>query len=292
MNLVLGATGYVGSHLAPALPAAETILHCRSERSLAQIPPGYKFVVEDLALTRKGVAALNPATVYLLARPLPIAPDALLDFAENVQWLLQEWVERGCLKRIVFFSSQLVYATPTSREPLTIASPTGPQSPYDFHKLEMESFLGVLAHYDALRSVEILRLPLVAGRPCTPAQSELQFLFKWQAAYRNGLRWKFPGNDPRENEWGNSWVHIDDLAALLVRDPLVSAVDAHAVKYRIVQPVSGDFTYRELHEYFLAHGAGAVASRGELTLPRTSFFLRDNAGVRPRQLAEAFGAAT
>jgi nucleoside-diphosphate-sugar epimerase len=285
MNLVLGATGYVGGYLARALESADTILHCRSNHSLARLPDGYRFVVEDLALTRKVLAGLNPETAYILARPLTDDAAVWLDFAENLQWLLQEWVERGCLKRIAFFSSQLVYATPRDRQPLTIDAPTRPQSLYDFHKLQIEACLGVLSSYPTLRSVEIFRLPLVGGRPCPPGQIDFQYLFKWEAAYRRGLRWHFAGTDPQERDWGNSWVHMDDLVDTLVHEK--SGADS---KYHVIQPVSGHFTYQQLHRYFLSRGDFAEGE-GELALPKTSFFLQDNAGLRDRSVESAFGAA-
>jgi hypothetical protein len=37
-----------------------------------------------------------------------------LDFGQNVQWLLQEWADRGCLRRVVFASTQLFMRRPST----------------------------------------------------------------------------------------------------------------------------------------------------------------------------------
>ena len=87
----------------------------------------------------------------------------LLDFAQNIQWLLQEWSDRGCLRRVIFASTQLVYATPQNDTPIPIHSPLAPETAYDCHKAEMEFYLSLLAHHKSGVAVDILRLPLLAG---------------------------------------------------------------------------------------------------------------------------------
>jgi nucleoside-diphosphate-sugar epimerase len=282
MELILGANGYVGTHLAWSRRGHECLLHSASEPNEACARTGLPFIRENLIETRARTADLNPETVWLLARPVTMEANVFLDFAQNVQWLLQEWADRGCLRRVVFASTQLVYATPPDARPIPVRSPLGPQTPYDCHKAEMEFFLALLAHHPSLQSVEVHRLPLVAGCEPRPQSRHLQFLFRWRQDYANGTRWVFDTGDPMEDLWGNSWVHMDDLVRVLVEPP-----PSEAEKFHLRQPVSGHLTYRQLDEFFTTRCA-APPARARMHLPRNCFFLEDNAGLAPRGVEEVY----
>ncbi len=211
MELIIGANGYIGRHLAWSKRGRDCTLHSASPPNEFCTRSRLPFVRENLVDSRSQLGALNPSTVYLLARPVTMDPNVLLDFAQNAQWLLQEWADRGCLRRVVFASTQLVYATPPDATPIPVLSPLRPETPYDCHKAEMEFFLSLLAHHKSIANIDIHRLPLVAGRPAGGEGTRMQFLFYWRQAYQSGTRWVFDTGDPMQDAWGNSWVHMDDV---------------------------------------------------------------------------------
>ncbi len=281
-ELILGANGFLGQHLASARRGHDCVLHSRSPANRICRDTGLPFRAgRPGRFAASGAARLEPETVYLLARPETQDAGVLLDFAQNVQWLLQEWADRRSLRRVVFASTQLVYATPPDDTPLPIASPLGPETPYDCHKAEMEFYLSLLAHHPCGVKVEILRLPLLAGLAPTPKQAQEQYLYQWRSDYQAGRRWSFPPDDPRHKTWGNSWVHTADVVNLMT-----TPFDG-AARFRIVQPVSGHLSYLALDAFFRAQYAlpPQVAS---LHLPKTSFYLQDNANTRERPIADAF----
>lgn len=282
MELIIGANGYIGRHLAWSRRGRDCTLHSASPANADCARTGLPFVQEDLVQGRAQLSALNPETVFLLARPVTMDPGVLLDFAQNVQWLLQEWADRGCLRRVVFASTQLVYATPPDATPIPVLSPLGPQTPYDCHKAEMEFFLALLSHHPSIRNVDVHRLPLVAGRPPGDETRNAQFLFYWRRCYLTGMRWVFDMGDPMQDSWGNSWVHMDDVVRVMGGEP-----GDGVEKYRVRQPVSGHFAYRELDQYFTSNYPLPPA-RERLHLSHNCFFLRDNTGIEPRPLEDAF----
>ena len=181
---------------------------------------GLPFVQENLVESRAQLSALNPETVFLLARPVTMDPGVLLDFAQNVQWLLQEWADRGCLRRVVFASTQLVYATPPDARPIPVLSPLRPETAYDCHKAEMEFFLSLLSHHPSLRNIDVHRLPLVAGERLPAMRDETcNFCFYWRRSYLTGARWVFDTGEPMPDSWGNSWVHMDDVVRVMGEEP-------------------------------------------------------------------------
>ena len=62
---------------------------------------------------------------------------------------------------------------------------------------------------------------------------------------------------------------------------------ADAPRFRIVQPVSGHLTYVALDAFFRARYA-LPPMRETMHLPKTAFYLQDNAHSPPRTIAEAF----
>jgi nucleoside-diphosphate-sugar epimerase len=280
MELIVGANGYIGQHLAWAKRGTDCLLHSASPPAAGCISTGLPFVQEDLSLTRSRLSMLNPEIVYLLARPVSKNPTPFLDFSENVQWLLLEWSDRGCLKMVIFASTQLVYATPANSTPISVLSPLCPETPYECHKAEMEFFLALLAHHASIKRIDVYRLPLVAGRRGLSGSDDGQFLTTWKRAYLQGYRWFFPPEDEGREAWGNSWVHMDDLVRLLCPHGIEDVG-----KYFIRQPVSGHFTYRQLDEFFTSHYT-LPPQCGRLHLPKTAFFLQDTMNIAPRPIDE------
>ncbi len=281
VELILGANGFLGQCLAQARQGRDCVLHSRTPASAACRETGLRFVQEDLVESRKALMGFDPETVYLLARPVTQEAGVLLDFAQNVQWLLQEWADRRCLKRVVFASTQLVYATPANDTPLPINSPLGPETPYDCHKAEMEFYLSLLAHHPCGVRAEIYRLPLLAGHAPTADQSHQQYFYQWKAEYQAGYCWKFPTDEPAHAKWGNSWVHTGDVVDLMVTPR------EGAGRYHVVQPVSGHASYLALDAFFRQRYK-LPPERGAMHLARTMFYLQDNAGCKPRGLEEAY----
>jgi nucleoside-diphosphate-sugar epimerase len=280
-ELIVGANGYLGQYLAASRRGAQCILHSAASPTPACAATGLPFVREDLGQSWELLGRLNPATVYLLARPVTQKADVLLRFGHNVQAMLQEWADRGCLKRVVFASTQLVYATPPDDKPIDVDFPLAPETPYDLHKTAMEFHLQLLARHPAQPRVEIYRLPLLAGRRPAGAQPRPQFIYSWRDAYARGDSWPFPNASADAIRWGTSWVHVDDVVQRMTREapPGKGPCD-------LVQPVSGSFTYWDMHQH-LCRQFGSARSAQSLHLPRTCFFLKDNACLPPRGLAEA-----
>ena len=280
-ELIVGANGYLGQYLASARRRAKCILHSASSPAPLCAATGLPFVREDLCQSWELLGRLNPSTVYLLARPVTQQADVLLKFGQNVQAMLQEWADRGCLKRVVFASTQLVYATPPDDTPVDVDFPLAPETPYDFHKVAMEFHLQLLARHPAQIQVEIYRLPLLAGRTPRGSTPQQQFIYAWRDAYARGDSWSFPDTPPEAKRWGTSWVHVDDVVDLMQRGTPVGQGPCH-----LVQPVSGSFTYWEMHQH-LCQRFSSPRTAHSLHLPRTCFFLKDNANLPTRPLEQA-----
>ncbi len=270
-----------GNILRLARRGCDCMLHSRTPASPICRETGLAFTQEDLVESRRALAEITPQTVYLFARPVSQEAGVLLDFAQNIQWLLQEWADRGNLRRIVFASTQLVYATPQDDTPLPVNSLLFLKTPYDCHKAEMEFYLSLLAHHPSGVKAEILRLPLLAGRLPAPDQLAHRFLFQWRADYLAGRRWEFPANNPKHKTWGNSWVHVDDLVQFMI------ARQDSRKRLEILQPVTGHLRYVEMDAFFRARYS-PPPMKEPLHLPKTCFYLQDNANMPRRPIEDAF----
>ena len=281
MHLILGANGYLGQHLAWRMRNDDCVLHSFSGPSERCRLTGLPFLQEDLIRGCCELEKLTPSRVYLFARPVSDEAWVHMRFLNNLERLLRLWADAGCLEEIVFTSTQLVYQTPDGSTPLKIDAPLGPQTPYDCHKLQLEGFLRLLSHHPSIRSIHVYRLPLVAGLPCSSEQEAMQFLFHWRSAYRLGFRWSFP-EELEVRAWGNSWVHMEDLYEIMgekLRDSPST--------FNLWHPCSGHVSYWDLHEQFV-RCFGEVETSGGIHLPRTSFYLEDNTGIRPKSLNEIY----
>lgn len=276
-NFVLGANSYIGQHLAMSLVHFNTVLHTRNAPNHLIKQLQRPVIQEDLQLGFSECAKYVPETVYIVARPQSDEEKAFSDFNQNVMTLLRRWQEIGSIQRIVFLSTQLVYSTPQTPEPILPSAMLGPETAYDRTRLHMESFLASLAITGKLRSVEVYRLPLVSGGILLAHQRAAQYMSFWQDAYRLGWRWPVTKQTP---DWGTSWVHVAHLAAHLAAVPKTG--------YGVYHPVSGNFTYRRLHEFLLIKNPAKQVRDKPLHLNKTYFFLKDTVGMPPLSIEDAY----
>lgn len=284
-HLILGANSYLGQHVAHALRGTDSVAHVRHRPNVLVAKTQLPIVEEDLILGYSECAEYDPKTVYIIARPAAgkLGHDATaqdyIDFTQSLRELLQTWSETGQLERVVFMSTQLVYATPPNATPVGIEAPLKPSTLYEWGKVEMEAWLAMLALNKPKMSVEIYRLPLLGGGAVFSRQCEEQYLHSWRLRYTEGYSWKITAETPN---WGNSWVHVTDLAEHLVKPKSQEGFSVH-------QPVSGHVVYTELHEYFKRK----FKVRGDvaLYLPNTFFFLKDTENMPTRKLEEIYGEA-
>ena len=76
-------------------------------------------------LTRAGRTAAQTLAGLWIARQRRVG-DLDLRFSDGLKRLVDLYVRRFHLKEVVFFSTQLVYATPATGEPLTSRTPVAP----------------------------------------------------------------------------------------------------------------------------------------------------------------------
>jgi nucleoside-diphosphate-sugar epimerase len=277
---VLGASGYLGRRLAATLDDRACTLHSWSSPDAGAEP--HAWIREDLVHGHAALDVLEPSTVYLLARPATQDAAVLASFTSHVRSLLGTWIARSHLTRIVFASTQLVYATPADQRPVPVGSPLGPETPYDRHKAELEAHLAALAREPGGPRVEVYRLPLLAGvAPASEEHRRRQLLLQWREEYLRGRCFAWPTGRDRDVTWGNSWVHADDVAALM------ASPRPGAERWVVVQPVSGHASLVDLDAHFRERYHVAPV-RADLPVPATAFYLEDNAGCLARPLADAF----
>ena len=228
-ELVLGCNSYIGQNLALAIDPKRVILSSGSPRHGPSTVIDAPFIRADLARSPQPLAAVSPRVVYVVARPIgEFACQAT--FATHLKTLLHSWVTLG-LERIVFLSTQLVYATPRDATPLATTAPTEPVETYEYFKTEIENFLRYLT---APRlSAEVFRLPLVYGGVLRTEQRRNQLVYAWVDQLVAGDCWRFLTDADRT--FGNSWVLMDDLVA--------SLLTSRPPGFHLRQPVSGQFTY-------------------------------------------------
>lgn len=168
--LVTGASGFVGSHLVPALVdrGHDVVATVRREGSA---PPGAaESVVGAIDGETEWGAALDgiDAVVHLAARVHVMRDDAsdpLTEFRRvntaGTSRLLDAALERG-VKRFVFLSTIKVNGEKTTDHPFDAHSPRRPVDPYAQSKAEAEALLLQAADRGGI-DVVIVRTPLVYG---------------------------------------------------------------------------------------------------------------------------------
>lgn len=265
-TLVLGCNGYLGRNLATRLAPQSLLLSSRGASNQTGVDAPY--FSQDLATGRARLSALSPAVVWLCSRPFSDDLETHVLFLRHIQVLLANWAASGVLRRLVYFSTQLVAATPQGEARVDGQSALAPESVYDCAKAQLELFVSYLARAHGL-SVDVVRLPLLWGGEPTAADGERQLLHRWRRQLTAGQRWHF---SPGDEDYGNSWVDVGDLVDALMPDP--------GPGLRVRSASSGDFTYAGLQNAW----GGAIQLGGELHLPRSRFFLQDELQLPRRGL--------
>lgn len=267
--LILGANSYIGQNLAKAVDSENLVLSSKSPRNKVNRGIDAPFVRANLGEDASSLTGLDPTQVYITSRPVGSVP-ANEAFARDLKTLLDTWVKRGRLRRIVFTSTQLVYPTPSDSTPIGPEVPIAPVAPYERFKADIEQFLGSLTAQEGV-DVEVFRLPLVYGGLILPRQREQQLIPDWIDRLKSGGRWTLATE--AERRFGNSWVLMPDLVQCMIRH--------RGPGLHIGHPVSGCFTYAELQS---AVQPFCAPQNHALSLVRSEFFLRDTECLQGRDL--------
>ncbi len=168
--LVTGASGFVGSHLVPALVDRGHDVVAAVRRAGSAPPRAAESVVGTIDGETEWGAALDgiDAVVHLAARVHVMRDDAsdpLTEFRRvntaGTSRLLDAALERG-VKRFVFLSTIKVNGEKTTDHPFDAHSPRRPVDPYARSKAQAEELLLQAADRGGI-DVVIVRTPLVYG---------------------------------------------------------------------------------------------------------------------------------
>jgi dihydroflavonol-4-reductase len=233
MALITGATGFVGSRMAPRL-----LQEGMRIRALDRVPPpvnvaGVEAVVGDMtdpAAVRQAVAGVT--LIVHCAAVIVGRPDEMQRVnGEGTRVLLEAAVQARCL-RVVHMSSVAVYAR-DHRAVVDEATPLRQEGPaFDMSKVAAEH--AVWAASARGLPVTVLRLPAVLGGHPTST---------WAARLARGI---VTGKYVLEGDGSRPWpyVHVDNLAEAIVL--ALHASQAVGQAYNIVdgQTTIGEFTDR------------------------------------------------
>lgn len=221
--LVLGARGFIGSHLTDALLAAGARVRAFDRPGVQTVKgvaedrrPGLTTLEGDLVSTKDIEAALEGVDVcyHLVSTTLPRSSnlDPAYDIETNLLGTLRllDAAVRQKVKRIVFTSSGgTVYGNPTNT-PINEAHPTNPTCSYGIMKLAIEKYLALYQQLHGLQCT-VLRLANPYG--------ERQRIEASQGAVGVFLG-KVLRNEPIEI-WGDGsvvrdYLHISDVIRALL----------------------------------------------------------------------------
>ncbi len=216
--LVLGAGGFIGSHLCHALVHAGALVHGFGRRpAFAQLPP-MRFTAGEFTDRAALAVAMDGAEIvfHLLGGTNPEVSnkDPIADLQVNTIASIQmaELCRAAGVRTIVFISSGgAVYGVPAAI-PIPEDAPTEPISAYGINKLMVEKYLRLYARLGGARPV-ILRV----GNPFGPYQSP----FRRQGLVPALIETVLAGR-PAEI-WGDGQVVRDYLYVGDVADAMVSA---------------------------------------------------------------------
>ena len=217
--LVLGAGGFIGSHLCHTLVAADARVH-----GFGHLPaypdslPGIRFTPGSLTDVAALADALRGVEIvfHLIGSTLPDASnkdpaaDVQLNTVASIR--MMELCRKAGIRRIVFASSGgTVYGIPGSL-PIPEDAPTNPISSYGINKLTIEKYLQLYTRLGGPRAVS-LRI----ANPFGPGQSPLRGQGLIPAIMHKVLLGK-----PIEI-WGDGSVIRDYVFVTDVTDALVAA---------------------------------------------------------------------
>lgn len=273
--LVLGSTGYLGANLVAALREIPDLRLMTTSGRAALSTSDH--VVADLSVDSSSLAEATPEEVWICARPRSEKPEIDEAFYTNLEALLDAWVARsGPLARVVYFSTQLVYRTPSDDAPIGSNHPVEPVEPYARLKLRGEVALSQRLDRGAIRSLAIHRLPLLLGGIASARDRDAQLLYLWRKHYAAGWYWDLA--DEKTRLAGNSFLFLPDYCVRLAHDVAQTGLS-------IRNPVSGDFTYSALDRRWRI--PGRFPTRLLPAPSRATFYLRDEYGLPRRTIEEA-----
>ena len=170
MNLlVTGASGFLGPTLVNALATGGHHGTATSRRSVAALPPGWRWQERSDVLARRHPAPDAVIHLEVKQHDYSANPETLEEFeAINIggtrEWL--DWCDRCGVERFVYFSSiKAVGATPGLVADELTVGPNG--APYGASKWRAEELVRAWATKDPKRSALILRPAVIYGRGST-----------------------------------------------------------------------------------------------------------------------------
>ncbi len=232
--LVLGAGGFIGSHLCHALAAAGARVHGFGHRpNFPDGLPPIRFTAGEFTDRAALALAVDGADIvfHLLGGTTPEASnkDPIADLQVNTLASVQllELCRAASVRKIVFVSSGgTVYGVPR-RVPIPEDAPTEPISAYGINKLVVEKYLHLYRHLHGLQSIS-----LRAANPFGPYQSP----FRRQGVVAALIETQLAGK-PVEI-WGDGnvvrdFLYVGDLAEAMVAAALYEG------PYQVVNVGSG-----------------------------------------------------
>lgn len=216
--LVIGGSGFIGSHLVDALVAsgARVRVFDRAPERFRRPPPGVEFVsgsITDTAALAEALADID--TVYHLASTT-VPTTANLDPVADIEGNLVPAVKliglmrAAGMKRLVYLSSGgTVYGIPEA-DTVPETHPLRPINSYGIVKVAVENYLMMEAHLHGLRPL-ILR----ASNPYGPRQGH-----QGVQGVVGTFLWRVVRDEPIQL-WGDGsvvrdFIHVADLAGLCV----------------------------------------------------------------------------
>jgi nucleoside-diphosphate-sugar epimerase len=209
---VVGAAGFIGSHLCRFLQSRGTEVLGIDRREIAEkigVAIRGEFPHPQVC---EAIVAHRAQQIYLLAGTSSVAvslADPLADLSGNGRDTLAflEWMRQQDIRStVVFVSSAAVYGDPAEL-PATIATPVHPISPYGISKLAGELYMRLYARLHAL-DTRVVR-PFSIYGPRLRKQVIFDMLVKLHQPERAALFGT--GQETRD------FVYVDDLCAALVR---------------------------------------------------------------------------
>jgi UDP-glucose 4-epimerase len=166
---VLGAGGFLGTHLCQALAAADVDVRAFGRRMrFPEAMPRIDWIPGDFADTSSVAAAIEGCAVVFhlvsAATPASANVDTAADLRAHVAPTLDllDACRAAGVKRIVFLSSGgTIYGIP-SQVPIPETAPTDPITAYGVQKLAIEKYLHVYAHLHGL-DYRVLRVANAYG---------------------------------------------------------------------------------------------------------------------------------
>lgn len=217
--LVLGAGGFIGSHLCHALAAAGATVHGFGRRpAFPDSLPVLRFTAGEFNDRAALALAIDGADVvfHLLGGTNPAVSnnDPIADVETNTlaSIKLLELCRASSVRKVVFVSSGgAVYGVPRS-VPIPEDAPTWPISAYGINKLMVEKYLQLYRHLHGVRSVS-----LRVSNPFGPYQSP----FRRQGVVPALIERHLAGHSMEV--WGDGTVVRDFIYVADVAEALVAA---------------------------------------------------------------------